>query len=366
MNRPRTIKRTLLSPALRTIRFLYHDLAVTRARTRRAMSTRPSLLAVHPGQRRHPGGVHAIFLIWQPQGLPWYVENALAALDEAGVNVVLVVNHHLEGERLATLVARSERVLIRDNSGFDIGGYRDATLHLLDQSTPNRLIYLNDSIFCFREGLAPLFRRIAQSDADVAAPFENHEYTYHVQSFCLSLSTRVIASEAFQRFWHDYLPVNSRLWAINEGEIGLSRAIAPFLGNKEIFYTPDALRPHLKTSNTDALRLYDAYLPRLLRMGRERVDLLGHAELVDAYCERIAVRSQIHTGAFFYQQFLGCPLMKRDLNYRLQFSLDEIAANLASVGRAEHVDDIISEMRAKGTGRDLSAWNYLRFAEGIL
>ena len=89
-------------------------------------------------------------------------------------------------------------------------------------------------------------------------------------------------------------------------------------------------------------------------------------ELVDQFCRLVAVRSQIHTGAFLYQRFMGCPLMKRDLLYRLQFSLEEITANLAEVRRDEHFREILEEMKTKGTGRDLSIWNYVRFAEGVL
>ncbi|HEY5819557.1 MAG TPA: rhamnan synthesis F family protein [Mesorhizobium sp.] len=360
------LKAIALLPIRRVVRFVHHDVKVMQARRARAAQGAPSLKASHQGAREHTGGVYAIFLIWQRRQVPWYVQNALTALDEAGVNVILVVNHELEGERLRELTQQSARVLIRDNSGFDIGGYRDGTLYVQETFKPSRVLYLNDSIYYFKDNLTGLFNAMAQSDADVAAPFENHEYTYHVQSFCFSVAEHIFQSTAFLDFWRGYLPVDSRLWAINEGEIGLSNALAPQVRTKDIFYTPEKLRPFLTGLSLDELRHLNVYLPRLSRMEQAELTAFTQPELVDQFCRLVAVRSQIHTGAFLYQRFMGCPLMKRDLLYRLQFSLEEITANLAEVRRDEHFREILEEMKTKGTGRDLSIWNYVRFAEGVL
>ncbi len=60
-------------------------------------------------------------------------------------------------------------------------------------------------------------------------------------------------------------------------------------------------------------------------------------------------------------------MMKRDLYYRLQFSLDEIEENLREVRENDdHFGDILADMQKKGTGRDLSYWNMAKFAEGLL
>ena len=351
----------------RLVRFLYHDLSVFKAWSKRRFLPQSSITEYHVGEKKNAGDVYAIYLIWQPAGFPWYVKNTLSALNDLGINVIAVVNHPLNNEQLSELRRHCAHLLIRDNAGFDMGGYRDATLFIRDTLKPGRVCYLNDSIYCFSEGLIELFRKLASSAADIAAPFENHEFSYHIQSFCFSVSDRIFLSEEFQTFWQNYLPVNSRVWAIDKGEKGLSNAIVPRAESIDVFYTPDHLRPFLLDLPLDELQRLNRYFPRLVRHKEGELQKLSKSQLVNELCRLIAIRSQIHTGAFLYQRFMGCPLMKRDLYYRLQFSLDEIDENLHEVrANDDHFRDILADMQKKGTGRDLSYWNMAKFAEGLL
>ncbi|ATU93997.1 rhamnan synthesis F family protein [Phyllobacterium zundukense] len=363
----KVMNKVAILPLRRFVRFLYHDLRVFKTWSERRLLSKHSIIEYHVGEKTNAAGdVYAVYLIWQPKQLPWYVKNALSAFNELGINVIAVVNHTLNDERLAELKKHCAHLLIRDNAGFDIGGYRDATLFIKDTLRPSRVCYLNDSIYCFREGLTELFKKLANSTADIAAPFENHEYTYHIQSFCFSVSNRIFRSEEFQTFWQNYLPVNSRLWAIDNGEKGLSSAIVPIAESVDVVYTPDHLRPYLLGLSLDELQRLNRYLPRLVRRKDGEFEKLSKPELVDELCKLVAIRSQIHTGAFLYQRFMGCPLMKRDLYYRLQFGLNEIEQNLNDARADDHFNDILADMQRKGTGRDLSYWNMVKFAEGLL
>ena len=356
----KVIRRIATIPLRRLVRFLYHDLRVLKAWSERRFLSRPPKIDHHVGAKAEQGDVYAVYLIWQPKAFPWYVTNALSAFNALGINVIAVVNHPLNDERLSELKKYCAHILIRNNDGFDIGGYRDATFFIRDKLRPRRVCYLNDSVYYFKEGLPDLFNRLANSTADIAAPFENHEYTYHIQSFCISVNHRIFFSEEFQNFWQNYLPVNSRLWTINKGEKGLTAAIAPIAESVEIFYTPDQLRPHLDALSLDELQKLNGYLPRLVRAKEAELQKLSKPALVKEMCRRIATRSQIHTGAFLYQRFMGCPLMKRDLYYRLQFSLNEIEEHLHEVRADDHFEDILVEMKQKGSGRDLSYWNMVQ------
>ena len=198
--------------------FCYYP-RIAAARARRWSGRKSFVVEDLPGVRSFDNGRYAIFLLWQPKGLPWYVRNALEALAEAQVNVIAVVNHGLSDEMRAELVGSTRHILIRDNTGFDIGGYQDGTAFVRDKFSVDRVIYLNDSVYFFRDGLAELFRRMAMSDADVCAPFEIWEFRQHVQSFCFSMSRDVFEAPAIVEFWNNYLPVSSRLWAIHKGEL---------------------------------------------------------------------------------------------------------------------------------------------------
>jgi len=364
-----TVRTTLKHIVAWTIKcifkFAYHDVQIYKAKFRRRFLNSQGVV-VSDGARTHSGGVYAIFLIWQPKALPWYVRNALDALDDAGINVICVVNHDLTEERLRELSGLCKTVIVRGNAGFDIGGYKDATIYMFEGESPRRLLYLNDSVYFFREGLTEMFKRLATSDADIAGTFENWEYTYHIQSFCFSVSNRIFQTREFVDFWNDYLPVNSRLWAINNGEIGLSRAIVPIAHSIEAIFSPNQIRDHLSKMSMDEIVSLNAYI-----CFGQRLSVFGHkgipkSVLISEICNRIALRSQIHTGGFLYRRYLRSPLMKRDLLYRLQFSIYEIEKNLTDVGHEGHLSEILSEMKRKGLGSQLPLFKRIRFSLGVL
>lgn len=339
-----------------------YQMPILRARLARRLGLE-STPVILPGERHHPGNVHAIFLIWQPQATAWYVTNALDALAEAGINVTLVVNHPLSEARLAELRPFADRIMLRDNSGRDMGGYRDAILSLAGRE-PDRLLLMNDSVYYFRAGLREMVQRLATSPCDVCATYENWEYHHHFQSFCYSVSRYMLEQPAFQQFWRDYLPVNARPWAINKGEVGSSRCMVSLARSSEVLFNTVKLREVLAGIDAVGLQYLLGHLPIDLRPApsgpRLRQETVMH-QLTDA----VVARSQIHSGGFLYRRFLGAPLIKRDLLFRVQYHLHEIESLLNIVGAEGHTADIITEMRAKGIGFQLRGRARQRFLLGL-
>ena len=340
------------------VRLVSYRLPILRARLDRLLR-REAVPTEIAGQLHHPGNVHAVFLIWQPRQTPWYVTNALEALAQAGINVTLVVNHPLSEARLAELTPWVDRLMLRDNAGFDMGGYRDAILSFAGRP-PERLLILNDSVYYLRTGLVEMFQRLATSPSDICATYENWDHHHHIQSFCYSISRHVLEQPAYQRFWQRYLPVNVRRWAINKGEVRSSRCMIRQARSVEVLFTPARLREALNGLDPAALRDLAPYLPidqrPALRGARLRQEPLV-AQLLDA----VMARSQIHTGGFLYRRFLGAPLMKRDLVYRSQYHLHELETLLHAIGEEHHAPDILTEMRAKGIGGQLRGRARIRF-----
>jgi hypothetical protein len=342
----------------------YYPKIISAWTTRRSGKT-SFIIEAKEGARQFDNGLFAIFLIWQPETLSWYVRNALEALAEAKVNVILVVNHPLNGAMEGQLIASCRQILIRDNTGFDIGGYQDATKWLRDNCSVDRLLYLNDSVYYFREGLTDTFDRLANSKADVCSVFENWEFTYHVQSFCFSISRQVFDSPAFVNFWNNYLPVNSRLWAIQRGEIGLSKAIVPHSKSFEVIYSPNDVRDKIGSLGQDELLQINKYLPIRIRFN-DIGSTLQRQTIEDHLINQLSSYSQIHTGGFLYRKFLGNPLIKRDLVYRAQFSIYDVEHCLKAIGHEDHLDEILSDMRRKGNGNQLPLLKKIQFMEGII
>jgi hypothetical protein len=225
---------------------------------------------------------------------------------------------------------------------------------------------MNDSVYYFREGLTDIFQRLASSKADICTVFENWEFTYHVQSFCFSVSRRLFDSPSFIAFWRSYLPVGSRLWAIQHGEIGLSKAVVPAAQSFEVIYSPDALREGLQFIGASDLLEFNRYLPIRIRFHENGNNLPQRQTIEDHLINQISSYSQIHTGGFLYRKFLGNPLIKRDLVYRAQFTIYDVEHCLKAVGHEGHLDEILSDMRRKGNGNQLPLFKKIQFMEGLI
>lgn len=350
------------------VKLRYHDANVLYSKLKSRFVKRYSILSIENGEREHENKCYAIFLIYQPKGIPWYVRNALDSLNEAGANVISVVNHAVSESQLSYLKKNSKTVLLRDNSGFDMGAFCDSTLYLRSQKIDiDRVIYMNDSTYFFKSGLTELFSRLIISHYDICAPFENWEIHYHIQSFCLSVSGRIFRNTSFQAFWQNYIPVNSRLWAINKGEVGLSRTMIPLAESIDIVYKPNGLRDSLSGLSTlnDRMKLA-RLIPIPIRGQSSEICSLTKSELPQFFISKIGGGSQIHTGGFIYRKYNRCPLIKRDILYRGQFTIDEIEEALIEIGHEDHFDEIMTDFRKKGKANQLPIIKKLQAASGII
>jgi hypothetical protein len=360
------IKNVVAIPVNFLARAVFHYPKVVSAFMRRVSGKTSFVTSSIEGSRRFENGKFAIFLIWQPYRLPWYVQNALDAFAEAEINVVVVANHALDEAAKVLLSSQSRWVLTRDNTGYDFGGFQDATHFVREHFEVERLIYLNDSIYLFREGSTEMMQRLSVSTADICTAFENWEISYHIQSFCFSVSRRILDAPATIRFWRKYLPVNSRRWAIQQGEIELSKAMVPASRDIEVIYSPNDLHDYFSDLPLQNLISMGKELPIAIRMGRSDTNDAHDVEIQGEILRRVALRSQIHTAGFLYRRFLRCPVLKRDLVYRLQYSIYEVDASLKAIGHEGHLTEILSDMRRKGVGNQLPFLKRIQFNNGII
>lgn len=363
---PSSLTHATRSIQRRIVRTVEHDWLVQKARFRRWRGLEASVLSIVDGGTNHPGEKHAIFVIWQLSHTSWSVWNMLEALDQGGINVTLVVNHPLADERLEALAKRCARVMMRDNSGRDIGGYRDATRFLQREFQPERVLYLNDSVFIFERGLAALLDRLVTSPADACSAFENWQQRHHYQSFCFSVSGTFFRSAAWQQFWDDYLPVDSRLWAIRKGEIGASAVISRSAASSEVIFTPAELQRRLSALPGDELQALNGCLPKTIRLPASNALHMDRHSLLREMIEQMITFSQIHTGGILFRRFMDCPLMKRDLVFRNLYSINEIDILLDEVDHEGHRADILAELRKRGSGSARGSWDRARIRVGTL
>jgi hypothetical protein len=115
-------------PLKKFVKCVDHDRKVASARLlRRREGT--FIKNVVPGDLQFDSQSFAIFVIYQPADIPWYVRNALDSLSRQKINVIAVLNYEASPVILDDLKQNCHTILMRSNQGFDIGGYRDATIH---------------------------------------------------------------------------------------------------------------------------------------------------------------------------------------------------------------------------------------------
>ncbi len=208
----------------------YHDWILARRRL-----TYPGALSMHKRI--------AVYLIFPKHGvLPTHMR-AISYLLQNGYAPLVVSNAPLSQSDLTRLLAVSARVIVRQNFGYDFGGYRDAVLSLGSQiATLDRLVLLNDSTWfplpgamnwlAEAEALAVDYAAAAWTGA-VARPapteFEKIEWrvdktrrNFHYASFALGFSNRILRDPTFRRFWRGFRLTQDKHHTVRRGEIGLT------------------------------------------------------------------------------------------------------------------------------------------------
>ena len=168
-----------------------------------------------------------VFVHWDGAGeVREYVRLYLRALRDAGLSVLFVSNAgRLRPDSLAAVQALCAGVILRRNIGYDFGAWREGIAALaLPQPGITELYLANDSVY---GPLGPLDQVIGRFDftaADVWGCTETWQARYHLQSYLLGFSARVLAHPAWAAFWSGVRPANKQ-WVVYHYEVGLSQAL---------------------------------------------------------------------------------------------------------------------------------------------
>lgn len=335
----------------------------------------------HPGQSTFETGRYAIYVLWQPRGIPWYVTNMLEGLKRHEVSTVVVSNGPLTPDQFAALRPLCATILVRRNKGLDFGAYKDAVLQLLDGGKKvSRLLTLNDSVYVFPTGLDELLSALLSDESPVVAAYENWELHYHFQSFCLAMSGDLLNDPNVQRFWRDYRPISIRRWCIDHGEVRLSAVLRKAAARFKVVYAVNALLDSLTVNSSwETLLQYKEFVPRPIRREYPADDVLSMLassnpaerrvrlrRLKERLSDLLMRRAQAHTGAFFFPKFLSSPILKRDIVYRELFTIYEVERMLGELGHTQELQSITDEIRRRGTASHLKGFARRKYRLGII
>ncbi len=174
----------------------------------------------------------AVFLIYQPSGIPKSVFKTCLYLARSGYSPLVVCNSPLTSADRARLLEISWKCMFRPNYGYDFGGYRDAVwlLNKLNIS-PQFLLFLNDSIWFPIASNATILEEMESSHAEYVGALENamgkrkRHLSHYYPSYLFMIKGRVFRSKEFQEFWKTYRASSIKRKVILRGEIGLSKML---------------------------------------------------------------------------------------------------------------------------------------------
>jgi len=231
-----------------------------------------------------------------------HVVDQLRALARAGRRVIFITNSPRVAPELARTIGPLVREIVhRRNWGHDFGAFRDGIARLGDVSGLQSLLLMNDSCLGPFADLAQVETRAAERGCDLFGITDSLAHAYHLQTYYLLLTGRVVRSAAFQTFWRALLVSQPRSMVIFRGEIGFTQAML------RAGFSAGALCPYETVARLGAEAARRRLVPTLPAEDR------AHWEKVIARVEAAIPLNPTH---FFWDILLcpcGSPFLKRDL-----------------------------------------------------
>ncbi len=169
-----------------------------------------------------------VFAHWDRAGdVRPHVMHHLRGLAAAGLSVVFVTNSgFLRPDALEALKLICAGIIVRRNVGYDFGAWREGFGQLaLPRANTTMVVMANDSVYGPLRSLNELFAAIDFDAADVWGATDTWQSRYHLQSYLMAFSPRVVGSEAWRRYWAGVVPTWSKTWLIRLFEIGLTQGM---------------------------------------------------------------------------------------------------------------------------------------------
>lgn len=153
-----------------------------------------------------------------------HVLRQLDALALSFDRVIVATTSTLTPEARDALTARAD-VIERTNYGQDFASWRDG-LELGDWANGYDAVLLtNDSYVSVVDTFEPIIQRMDARPVEVWGMTKTWRHAEHIQSYFLYFTEPTLRSQGFHDFWADFRPAASRMAAILDQEIGISRTM---------------------------------------------------------------------------------------------------------------------------------------------
>jgi lipopolysaccharide biosynthesis protein len=237
-----------------------------------------------------------------------YVYHALRTIQASGFSICFVSTSELIQPEAANRLRELALISIRrGNLGYDFGSYKSGIMHLSNRGLlKGPVLITNDSVY---GPFTELGRTLKNSHRhDLLGITDSIENAYHIQSYFILYSKRLVKSAAFKKFWAlicEHTEITDKNWKrklILENEIGGSQF---FL---EQGFRIGAAFPYTKILKQNVYS-YAKYIESAIAKPRVVLpSLKTHLNATHSYWKTLIE--------------LGCPYIKRELLFRNPLLVD--------------------------------------------
>lgn len=328
-------------------------------RNRRYDRTRAAHIQTAVGEGTQTKKV-AIFLIFQPNGLPQSVIETCAHLEKNGYSVLAVSNAPLKAQDQATLARHCWMVAQRPNIGYDFGGYRDG-FWLLDQLgvTPDALILINDSIWFPIRDDETLLRQIDDNPADfigvqvfgdtVTPDTTPAKLMYG--SYFLAFKRNMLRHSDFIAFWRNYAMSSNKEITLRRGERAFSAQMFATGLSHHGFYSYSRFKDFLQSLSLGQLRNELKYLvtttPELENaLATVDRDSSTREEIIALFEKATRTKNYIGAAPVLSLAHLKFPAIKKNNEYLYKKARERIVQAREDGLLTDISDEVMSEIEA--------------------
>jgi len=228
-----------------------------------------------------------------------YIPHALRSLRDHVTHILVVVNGALTAQGRTALEPVADEILVRENRGFDIWGYKAGLDSVGDAVAEfDELILANDTWYGPVRPFGPVFDRMDGQELHFwgmtdHARVEPHPFTftgylpYHLQSYWVGVRRAMFLSEEWKGYWAELPPMDSYSDAVvkhegvftehftNHGFIGevAFPIITGLAENYPVLYARQLLEAGCPTLKRRPFFQWPALLDRLAVIGRWTLDV---------------------------------------------------------------------------------------------
>ncbi|HEY0231053.1 MAG TPA: rhamnan synthesis F family protein [Dokdonella sp.] len=202
-----------------------------------------------PAPRRRIG----IYLFYDEAGfVDDYVAVALRAFREQVEKLVVVCNGKPGAEGLALLRAHADEVIVRNNIGYDVWGYKEAIERIgrVELAAYDELLLLNYTFFAPIFPLGEMFGAMDALDCDFWGITAHKEcrpnpltggevLPLHIQSHFIAVRQPMLDSDAFWSYWREMPAIQSYTDSIQHHEMRFTEHFSSLGFSYRIYMDPD-------------------------------------------------------------------------------------------------------------------------------